>query len=154
MKLNLTLGEPWIEKRVGDRYRWERPDTGVVVEVSDLEPLPDDRKAWGEKIVYRSVPPGGFVQQTDILTTEMTRGWLATVVTTIVQDAARQPLFAEMNYVFELVYYGAVITCRIPRGESKRYEEELRPAIAEAIMDVHPDFTGGPVASVRELYTM
>jgi hypothetical protein len=154
MNLVVTLPEPWVVTSVGDRLRWSRPDTGVVVEVSPLEPLPDDRKAWGEKIVYRSVPVGGFVNQTDIYTTEMTRGWAATVVTTIVGDTARQPLFAEINFVFELVYYGAVVTCRIPRGESKRYEDELRPSITEAIMDAHPDFTGGEVACVRELYAI
>lgn len=154
MKLIFELPEPWVATNHEDRVRWGRMDTGVIIDVGPLEPLPDDRKAWGERIVYRSVPTGGFVTQTDIYTGEMTRGWVATVVTTVVQDPARQPLFAEINYVFELVYYGGVITCRIPRGESRRYEDDLRPQITEAIMDAHPDFTRGDVACIHELYAM
>ncbi len=146
------LPAPWQSAEQGDIAVWTRPDVGIRVEVDALRPLPDDRQAWGQRVLGRHLPEGGTLQQTEIVNSNNQKGWPATVVSTLIRDAGGAVVEVRISVFYEFVYYGAVLVCRIPTADAKRYEDELKPAILEAMLSAEPVFRGPEVAGVGELW--
>jgi hypothetical protein len=150
----LRLPAPWAVRREGPLSIWTQEGTGVRVEVDPLVPLPDDRKAWGERVLGRDLPPGGAVTQTDLVNTTGSAGWPATVVSSVVRDAAGVAVEARTTFFYEMLLHGVALVCRVPAVDVQRWEQELRPILVEAMLAAEADFRSAEVAHIGELWEM
>lgn len=151
MKLLLAMPAPWTETVTSKGTTWTRPDASVRVELGPLIPLPEDRKGWGETVIYAAVPPGGAVRQVDIVDTKTKRGWPATVVSLAYRDAAQQGAEFRVVMFLEILYYGATVSCVVPKEEIARWESEWREAIIPLLQDVDVDLTPDAPAHLADV---
>lgn len=152
MKLLLTLPAPWIEAATDQGSIWTRPDSTLRVELGLVVPLPEDRKAWGEQVIYGAMTPGGSVKQVDIVDTKTRRGWPATVVSLAYRDALHEPTEFRVVLFLELLYYGSVVTCVVPKAESESWESQLRAEVIPLIQEVDVDFSSEQPAHLKDIY--
>ncbi|MGE5184504.1 MAG: hypothetical protein ACM31C_20680 [Acidobacteriota bacterium] len=154
MKLRFELAAPWACETREELVIWRRPDWSGRIEVDPLGELPGDRKDWGVRVLSRGLPPGGDVQQTDLVNSVNHRGWPLTMVTTTVLDAARQPVETRFTMFYEMLYFGTTIAAIVDRSGVERWEAELRAPLIEAMLGVEPSFESAEVASIGELWDM
>lgn len=137
MRLVLPLAPPWVES--SDGSTWTHPDTTIRVEVGPLIPLPDDRKAWAERVCYAPIPAGGSVQQVNITDTKLDKGWLSTVVSLVYRTADKERAEFRVVFFMEITKHGAVVSIVVPYSEIEPWETIWRPVLVAAIQQVDTD---------------
>ncbi len=145
---------PWRGESAGDRMVWRRPDWSGRIEVDPLADLPGDRKDWGVRVLTRGLPPGGDLEQTDIVNSVNHKGWPLTMVSTTVRDAAHTPVESRITMFYELLYFGTTIAAIIDRDGVATWEATLRAPIIEAMLQLEPAFENGDVPNIAELWDM
>lgn len=148
------LASPWTSAPVGGVLVWRRPDSRIRVEVDPLGPLPVDRKTWGEQVLFRNLPEGGSVRQTEILNAVNHKGWPATVVSTAALDADENAVESQITVFYEFLYFGTSIAVIIPADEVERWEDELRESVVDQMLSAEPSFETDDVANVAELWDL
>jgi hypothetical protein len=141
MKLVLPLAAPWIESSTPDGATWTHPETQIRVEVAPLIPLPDDRKAWAERVCYAPVPTGGSLQQVSIADTKLEKGWLSTVVSLVYRNSEKERTDFRVVFFMEVGKYGGVVSIVVPYTEIEPWEATWRPALVATIQQIDTDQT-------------
>ena len=154
MRMIFSLPAPWESSPSGRLVVWKHPDTNIQIEVDPVGPLPDDRKAWGERVLYRNMPEGGSLEQTEILNSTNHQAWPVTIVSTLIRNKDKDGAEVRVSMFYEFVYFGGVVVCRIAGDAVERYESEFRQPILDAMMSVAPEMRDAKVANIDELWDM
>jgi hypothetical protein len=149
MKTVVAPPEGWSAV-AGEGGRWQAPGGAAWLEVDPLEPLPDDRKGWGDRVLRRGVPSGGALEQVGLANSATELGWPVTVIATVVRDADGNPIEHRLSGFFEFLLYGGVVVFHARDAETFA---ELRAHIMERVIgQASPDLRGRELARIDELY--
>jgi hypothetical protein len=152
--VELALPSPWTSHQDGEQTIWTLPGTQLRVEVDALIPTPEDRKTWGERVLLRHLPPGGKLEQLDIVDSIGRTGYFCTIVSTKISSADGDPREFRLSCFYEFLHHGGAIVCRVTKPDVARWESQERAVVIEAIRAARPSIQSGEVGYLGDLYDL